>query len=421
MFGAKIDVQAKDRLMSAFELKPCREWNIHIRQYLTDYIFRRAPEGQERSGAVLIVDDMPDMGEYCSAVLTEAFPTREVMQASSVQEALALLEKQPCAVIITDIVMYGLTGVDLIKMARDRVPDQIAIGMSGYAADYILTDFCRVGGFIFLAKPVYPDELTRIVTYALRQPQGDAIRKELAEVCDDVAAVWCALHEIAATMDRILKIVGRGNDVAEELLRHKAKHLVNDGLARLGHGVEPMMHLQSVAVQLRCVARLATVVGRLGVQKLGAFIGALISDLRQLHSNIDFGLDDSVSGIQAQVQLGGVVVLAVAELIDNAIIAIGDKGRVDVEVAALKAAGILQIAVKDNGFGVQPGLEDRIFEEHVSTKGTGRGLGLHLVRESLRLLGGSAEYERQNGSIFRVRLPLQSLATERPHRRKQRS
>lgn len=135
-------------------------------------------------------------------------------------------------------------------------------------------------------------------------------------------------------------------------------------------------------------------------------MGKLIGDLRQLHPRVKFVLKDFPGDEVSQVHFGGVVVLVIAELIDNSVAAVGEIGSVEVEVATLSAAGILQITVKDSGPGVQPSLENRIFEEEVSTKGAGRGLGLHLVQESVRLLRGSIAYTREGGSMFCVRLPL---------------
>ena len=69
---------------------------------------------------------------------------------------------------------------------------------------------------------------------------------------------------------------------------------------------------------------------------------------------------------------------------------------------------MLQVTVKDSGPGVPAEIEGRMFEENVSTKGPGRGMGLHLVREAVRLLRGSITYDRRDGSAFCVRLPLTS-------------
>ncbi len=405
-----ISVQTKDRTLTAYEVTPCAAWNIEIRQRLTDFLFRRPTEAAaERSGRLLLVEDDEPLRSMLARSLADVRPQREVLHASSAAEGLAIFEKLSCAVVVTDMVMPGMSGIEMIRRMKERVPDQVVVGISGYASDEMCSEFYRAGGFIFVAKPFLLDEMARIIEYALKQPHGDVLRQQLATVCDDIVAFWSALHDVAIRIGSILRSVGSGSDVAQELLRHKAKHLINEGIARLGPGTDPVEQLLQLAVQLACVERLARVVGRLGIQKIGPFLSTLIADLRRVHARVEFMLNDDVSeDIEAEIRFGGVVVLAIVELLDNAAAAVGERGRVEVELAALKAAGILQVTVKDSGPGVPAEIESRMFEENVSTKGSGRGMGLHLVREAVRLLRGSITYDRRDGSVFCVRLPLTS-------------
>ena len=223
MFGRNpLNVQTKDRTISAYELTPGAAWNIHITQQLTDFLFRRPAEpAADRPGCLLIVDDVEDVRSMTAAFLAKAFPQRDVFQAASGEQGLAIFEQQPCALVVTDMYMPTVSGIDMIRRMRERVPDQMVIGISGYISDF-LSGFYEVGGFIFLAKPFFPDELVQIAAYALSQPPGDVFRHQLASVCDDTGAFWCALDDSATRIDRILRSVGSGSDVAQELLRHKA-------------------------------------------------------------------------------------------------------------------------------------------------------------------------------------------------------
>jgi len=75
-------------------------------------------------------------------------------------------------------------------------------------------------------------------------------------------------------------------------------------------------------------------------------------------------------------------------------------------MTTLKSTGMLRITVKDSGPGVQNELQSRMFEEEVSTKGDGRGLGLHLIREAVRQLRGTISYSFDEESAFCIQLPL---------------
>jgi len=98
--------------------------------------------------------------------------------------------------------------------------------------------------------------------------------------------------------------------------------------------------------------------------------------------------------------------LIVCELLDNAVEALRAKGKVMIDVDVLSSKRSLYIRVQDNGPGVTKGDESRVFDEHYSTRGSGRGLGLYLVKEALLKLGGKVEYSFKKGSIFCATLPV---------------
>ncbi|WP_240336275.1 ATP-binding protein, partial [Klebsiella aerogenes] len=64
----------------------------------------------------------------------------------------------------------------------------------------------------------------------------------------------------------------------------------------------------------------------------------------------------------------------------------------------------------DDGPGIDPAIAAHIFEHGFSTKGTGRGIGLALIRSHLEKLGGSIDFESEPGELtqFFVHLPYQA-------------
>jgi signal transduction histidine kinase len=100
---------------------------------------------------------------------------------------------------------------------------------------------------------------------------------------------------------------------------------------------------------------------------------------------------------------------ALVNLIKNAVEAATSAGRSPVIRLSVRLEGeTAWLSVADNGPGIPPGELRRIFEAGYSTKGTGRGLGLAIVRESISAQGGSLDVESQPGSgtEFRVGLKL---------------
>ncbi len=96
-----------------------------------------------------------------------------------------------------------------------------------------------------------------------------------------------------------------------------------------------------------------------------------------------------------------------ANLIDNALDAIPDAGRV--EVTANREQRQVVVRVTDNGTGIPAPIRERIFDPFFTTKpmGQGTGLGLDIVRRLVRHNDGEISVESQPGHTqFRVALPL---------------
>ena len=96
-----------------------------------------------------------------------------------------------------------------------------------------------------------------------------------------------------------------------------------------------------------------------------------------------------------------------ANLIDNALDAISDAGRV--EVTASRENRQVVVCITDNGAGIPAQIQKQIFDPFFTTKpmGQGTGLGLDIVRRLVRHNDGEISVESQPGRTqFRVVLPL---------------
>jgi signal transduction histidine kinase/CheY-like chemotaxis protein len=123
------------------------------------------PQAAERA-YILVVDDDPDVRWIISEHLREIGYL--VTEADSGRAALAILERgDPCDLMIADLVMNGLTGVDTVRLARRTRSDLKVLFCSGYA------DISRfeedIGGETLLKKPFRPDTLAEAVHDALQR------------------------------------------------------------------------------------------------------------------------------------------------------------------------------------------------------------------------------------------------------------
>lgn len=81
------------------------------------------------------------------------------LSAKGGQEALHLLQEQPCELLITDYLMEELTGVELLHQARELLPDIKVIVMSGFTGEGLKQEILQAGADKFMLKPVTLEKL----------------------------------------------------------------------------------------------------------------------------------------------------------------------------------------------------------------------------------------------------------------------
>ena len=116
---------------------------------------------------VLIVDDEKVIADTLAVILTRAgFIT---MTAYDGETALRIANAITPALLISDVVMPGITGVDLAIMLTQSIPDLKVLLFSGQASTVDLLEKARRGGhhFTALTKPVHPTDMLKRISECL--------------------------------------------------------------------------------------------------------------------------------------------------------------------------------------------------------------------------------------------------------------
>lgn len=108
---------------------------------------------------VLIVDDEENSRLYLANILHELYPDLTIQMASSPTEALFILKHQCLDVLLLDIEMPGMTGLELLKELRDEINDIPVIFVSAYKQANFIQKALRLNAIDYLDKPVDPSEL----------------------------------------------------------------------------------------------------------------------------------------------------------------------------------------------------------------------------------------------------------------------
>ncbi len=132
---------------------------------------------------VLIVDDESSMREMLSIALGDE--GWEVRAARDGEEALAMLGKQPVDVVVSDIRMPGLDGVELLRQVRKQSPHTEVILITAHASTDTAVEAVRLGAYDYVTKPFDVEELKVTLRHALEQQalqrENVMLRGELTE------------------------------------------------------------------------------------------------------------------------------------------------------------------------------------------------------------------------------------------------
>lgn len=151
---------------------------------------------------ILVVDDEGPIRYSVSKTLQRI--GYEVDEAASGEEALEMMSKREYDVVLTDIRMPGLTGVELLKRIKETAPDAIVILMTGYASLGTAVESLRLGAHDYLIKPSSSQDIRQSVARGVERARNlkrrrallDAIRSNVFELTRaDVEAVGAILNE----------------------------------------------------------------------------------------------------------------------------------------------------------------------------------------------------------------------------------
>ncbi|MFW5692102.1 MAG: response regulator transcription factor [Chloroflexota bacterium] len=142
----------------------------------------------EDNAYVLVVDDEGANRYSVSKTLQRVGYI--VAEAASGEEALEMMAKQPFDVVLTDIRMPGLDGVELLRRIKEESPDVIVILMTAYASLGTAVEALRLGAHDYLIKPSSSQDIRQSVARGVERAQNlkrrrsllDAIRSDVFEL-----------------------------------------------------------------------------------------------------------------------------------------------------------------------------------------------------------------------------------------------
>ncbi len=365
---------------------------------------------------ILVVDDEQSVATTIKAILQ--LDGNEVTAVTSGKEALDLLRGREFDVVLTDLRLDDLDGIEVLRETQKLWPDTVSIMLTGYASLESAVTALRSGAYDYLIKPSDVDELRATVGRALERRR---LRQRLVELeqLDKLKTQFLSMasHELRTPLTAVsgfmqiarrrMGRLGGATDIPNswreeaqradetlEMANRQAKKL-----ARLIDELLDVSRLQQGRVEMRLAEiELAEVVREVGERM------KLLSKGHEIETKID-GAAPIVADRDRIEQV-------LENLVGNAIKYSPETGRIEMSLHQSGANAI--VSVRDEGIGIAPAEVEKIFglfyrspdprADHVG----GLGLGLYISREIVSRHHGRlwAERNPDAGTTFHVTLPL---------------
>ena len=420
---------------------------------------------EESDKRILIVDDEEPIRKLFASCLSEHYIC---VTAADAQEALLRLASEDFALVISDVQMPGLNGVELLRSITEHFPNVAVIMVSGVNRTQRVMDTVRLGAYDYLIKPCDLEVLELTVERALEKRallrNARQYKQELEEQNTELARRKAELERLQSQIVHSEKMASLGQlaaGVAHEL-NNPAGFIYGNmeilrtcaaGLERLLSFYDNAQLPESLTAQIKVIKEetdyehsledLKSIISdcHSGAER----IRDVVQNLR-LFSRLDeaeFKKVDLHDGMESTIRLlsqyysagritlerdyadlppvdcyAGQLNQVWMNLLTNAAQAISSEGKV--RVATCKENNMAKVSISDTGSGIAPEHLKKIFDPFFTTKrvGEGTGLGLSITYGIIERHGGSINVESRHGegTTFTITIPIDARL---PHERAQ--
>jgi signal transduction histidine kinase len=383
----------------------------------------------ERADAsILLVDDEAGIRKVLGIALTDG--GYAVTTAENGEDALAKFRQLRPPIVLTDIKMPDMDGIELLQRIKAESPDTEVIMFTGHGDMDLAIKSLKYDATDFVTKPIN-DEVLEIALKRARERIG--MRRQIREYTQNLERL---VDEKARQLIEAERMAAVGQTVAE--LSHTIKNIANalkGSIFVLGKGIE-LDEKEYLLQGWRMVEENVEKIKNLSLDLLhyGKYSRA---NFRRSHPNSPaeevlrlmagkaaeqgVALRSELSeGLQPMALDPEGIQRCLMNLVDNAIAAcrsqeVGGRPQQMVLRTLPLAGGGVEYHVADNGSGMDEGVQARLFQGFFSTKGTdGTGLGLMMTQRIVGQHEGTIEVRSSpgEGTTVVIRLPSKPAASD---------
>jgi signal transduction histidine kinase len=354
-------------------------------------------------------------------------------------EALAMLSRQPFDVVVSDMRMPKMTGVELLKQVAMHYPETLRLVLSAWTDSNDILDAINEGHiYRYIIKPWDDRTLKTVLRQAVEVKELQVKNRELME----------RLRQSNRELERQVE------QRTAELLKIRNIAEIGKYASQIVHNLNNPLHVISGIIDLlhRSIEKQRSVtpaemtqlldMAKQGVKDLKSIISGILLHVRD-QSRFEVGMVDVNALIEQELKLfqlddgfkdhiepellldadlpgipGHPVQIKqiLDNLIRNAWDAMGETRQKRLMICTRSDGNLIVIEVRDTGEGIEPADLDRIFNPDYTTKPVGRGTGLGLagVQTMVQAYGGTVAVKSRpgQGATFTVALPVSEAQPE---------
>lgn len=370
--------------------------------------------------ALLLVDDEKAFADTLALRLkAEGLPC---LIAYRGEDALVLLDRPDLEVVLLDLNMPGLHGLETLRLIKGKRPDVEVLLLTGEADLSIAARGMRRGAGDYLLKPVDFTDLLESIAKARKRAREHKERLRAAEA-GKLMALGALAAGVGHEINNPLQVMMQLSEWLQELVENAASgqpnfaemaetaKTIQKQAARAGAITAQLLHLARKSLTGKAETRIPELIDRVvGMQQ-----GRAESEGIEISTDIADAIP--VLGF-SPAELEPVLTHLLDNAIDALVAASKDEYRKDekensgkhVQIRAIRTEEMVRITVSDTGEGIAPEYVPYIFNPFFSTKpvGHGTGLGLTVCHSVVTALRGRLSFipAVPKGAVFVVELPV---------------
>jgi len=365
---------------------------------------------------LLLVDDEEDIRDVLQLPLEDL--GYEVLTAENAETALSLFRSRRPDIVLTDIKMPGMDGIELLQEIKKESPDTEVIMITGHGDMDLAIKSLKNEATDFVIKPIHVESLEISLDRAEERIRTrlqlsehtrnlERLIQEKAEIQDHLTSLGLLVSSVSHGIKGLLTRLDGGVYLLDSGLKKKDLGQIAEGretlkqtAARIKKMVQDILYyakerpLKPEAVNTAAFIEevVATVRPRLGKGAIDLVVDvsnapeSIVIEVESLHAALIGILDNAIEACEKETQRAA--------------------HRIDFSVE--RDARGYRLTIKDDGIGMDRDTREKLFSLFFSSKGLeGTGLGLFIANKIVAQHNGTitVDSEPGRGTLFRIEIP----------------